>query len=195
MFAAQHLSKERELTMPAPSLSAITGFDRKLVVGVGGLAVSNSAGLTLTTYSLGSCLGVTIYDPVSRAGGLLHAMLPDSSINKAKAVDQPAMFVDTGLAALFRAAYELKADKHRLHICVAGGAQFLDKEGVFNIGQRNFARLSAILAEHGLIIRDKDVGGLVSRTIHLNLSTGEVRLKCSGQDTETCLFKGYGSVG
>jgi chemotaxis protein CheD len=115
------------------------GFERKFVVGVGGLAVSNNQSMILTTYSLGSCLGVTIYDPEIRAGGMLHAMLPDSSINAAKAAEQPAMFIDTGIGALFRAAYELKADKYRMQICVAGGAQFLDKTGFFNIGQRNIA--------------------------------------------------------
>jgi chemotaxis protein CheD len=89
-----------------------------------------------TTYSLGSSLGITIYDSESRASGMLHAMLPDSSINAAKAAEQPAMFVDTGFGALFRAAYELKAENYRVQICVAGGAQFLDKTGFFNIGQR-----------------------------------------------------------
>ena len=65
--------------MGSPSLSALAGFERKLVVGVGGLAVSNNQSVVLTTYSLGSCLGVTVYDPVSRSGGLLHAMLPERS--------------------------------------------------------------------------------------------------------------------
>ncbi|MGA2175399.1 MAG: chemotaxis protein CheD [Verrucomicrobiota bacterium] len=171
------------------------GFERNLVVGVGGLAVSNNQAMILTTYSLGSCLGVTIYDPVRRAGGLLHAMLPDSSINTSKASEQPAMFVDTGMGALFRAAYALKAEKRRLQICVAGGAQFLDQTGVFNIGQRNYACLIQLLDQHGLSIDAKDVGGLVSRTLHLYLSTGEVRLKISGQSTETILFRGYANIG
>jgi chemotaxis protein CheD len=181
--------------MPSPSFSTMMGFERKLVVGVGGLAVSNNQAMILTTYSLGSCLGVTIYDPVSRTGGMLHAMLPDSSINAAKAAEQPAMFVDTGVGALFRAAYELKAEKHRVQICVAGGAQFLDKSGFFNIGQRNFACLTQLLSQHGLTIDAQDVGGLISRTLNLHLSTGLVRVKSSGQSEETVLFKGYASVG
>lgn len=180
--------------MPSPSLNSMLGFERKLVVGVGGLAVSNNQSVTLTTYSLGSCLGITIYDPVIRAGGLLHAMLPESSINPDKAQHQPAMFVDTGVSALFRAAYELKAEKHRMQICVAGGAQFLDKSGVFNIGLRNFTRLSELLTHHGLMITAQDVGGLVSRTIHLQLNTGEVRMKSSGETEETILCQGYASA-
>jgi chemotaxis protein CheD len=176
--------------MGSPSLDSLTGFDRKLVVGVGGLAVSNNLGAVLMTYSLGSCLGITIYDPVARAGGLLHAMLPDSSINSVKAAEQPGMFVDTGLAALFRAAYQLHAEKRRVRICVAGGAQFMDKTGFFNIGQRNYTALTNLLREHCLTIISEEVGGLVSRTIQLNVGTGEVRLKTSGQTAETILCKG-----
>jgi len=168
----------------------MTGFERKLVVGVGGMAVSNNQNMVLTTYSLGSCLGITIYDPVSRTGGLLHAMLPDSSINADKAREQPAMFVDTGVSALFRAAYELHAQKHRVQICVVGGAQFLDKSGFFNIGQRNYDSLVKLMDQHGLTIQAKVVGGLVSRTVHLRLGTGEVRLKTSGDTEEETLFKG-----
>jgi len=173
--------------MPSPSLSSLVGFDRKLVVGVGGLAVSNNQASILMTYSLGSCLGVTIYDPVTHVGGLLHAMLPASSINATKAAEQPAMFVDTGIPALFRAAYQLRLDKHRAVICVAGGAQFLDKTGYFNIGQRNYKSFTELLQQHGLTTIAEEVGGLVSRTVQLNIATGEVRLKTSGQESETIL--------
>jgi chemotaxis protein CheD len=173
----------------------MAGFDRKVVVGVGGLAVSNNQGMILTTYSLGSCLGITCYDPVCRVGGLLHAMLPDSSINAAKAAEQPAMFVDTGVGALLRAVCALKAARNRLQVCVAGGAQFLDKTGFFNIGQRNYASLTQLLGQQGLSIDAKDVGGLVSRTLHLYLRSGEVRLKSSGQSEETILFNGYAHIG
>jgi chemotaxis protein CheD len=176
--------------MGAPAIAGLFGFERKLVVGVGGLAVSNDQSLVLSTYSLGSCLAVTIYDPVCRAGGLLHAMLPDSSINPARAAEQPGMFVDTGLPALFRAAYELRAQKHRVQICVAGGAQVLDARGFFNIGRRNCSTFKALLEEHGLALRAEEVGGLVSRTVHLSLRTGEVRLKSSGETDEITLFQG-----
>ena len=116
-------------------------------------------------------------------------MLPDSSINAAKAAERPAMFMDTGLAALFRAAYQLGAEKHRVHICVAGGSQFMDESGLFNIGQRNYKQFTDILHQHSLVIAARAVGGYVSRTMQLNLGTGEVRLKTSGQHSETILYR------
>lgn len=176
--------------MASPSLAAIAGFEQKIVVGVGDLAVSNNQAIVLTTYSLGSCLGVTIYDPVVRVGGLLHFMLPDSSINTAKAAQQPGMFADSGIPALFRAAYEMRAEKHRVQICVAGGAQVMDSSGYFNIGARNYDSLTALLRRHCLNIVAGQVGGMVSRTMTLNVRTGQVRLKVSGQAAEFVLHKG-----
>ena len=171
--------------MAAPALTRSNSCERKIIVGVGGLAVSNDRSVVLSTYSLGSCLGIAAYDPVARAGGLLHAMLPDSSINRAKATAQAAMFVDSGIPALFRALYQLRADKHRIIISVAGGAKFMDDTGFFNIGQRNFEALLSVLGPHQLSIEAKQVGGLVSRTMHLYVETGEVRLRASGQPEQS----------
>lgn len=170
--------------MPSPSLA---GFEHKVVVGLADFAVSNSQNVILTTYALGSCLGIAIYDPIVRVGGLLHIMLPDSGIDPVKAAAKPAMFVDTGVPALFRAAYELHADKHRIQIYVAGGAQIMDNSGFFNIGRRNYDALTALLAKHGLHIHAEEVGGMVNRTLYLNLATGVVSLKVSGQAKDTSL--------
>ncbi len=172
--------------MPAPSL---VGFEHRVVVGIADMAASNNQNVVLTTYSLGSCLGIAIYDPVVKAGGLLHIMLPDSTIDSAKAAKQPAMFVDTGVPALFRAAYQLKAEKHRVIISVAGGAQIMDSGGFFNIGSRNYESLTGLLGQHGLRIHAEQVGGMVNRTMYLNLATGEVRLKISGEAKDTILCK------
>lgn len=171
--------------MPSPQFA---GIEHRLVVGIADLAVSNNPAVTLTTYSLGSCLGVAIYDPVVRAGGLVHIMLPDSNIDPVKAAQQPGMFVDTGVAAVFRAAYQLGADKMRMRIAVAGGSQIMDSSGYFNIGKRNQEALASLFEKHGLTVAAEQTGGLVNRTMYLHLGTGEVRLKVSGQTTETVLL-------
>ncbi len=173
--------------MASPTIAGL--FDQKVVVGIADLAVSNNPTLTLATYSLGSCLGISIFDPVAKVGGLLHVMLPESKIDPDKAQRQPAMFMDSGIPALFRAAYELKAEKHRVQICVAGGAQVMDSSGFFSIGKRNYEMLKSILNEHGLKIHAEQVGGMVSRSMYLNLATGEVRLKVSGQPEEVILCR------
>ncbi len=42
-----------------------------IVVGVADLKVSNQNNPVLVTHALGSCLGVVIYDPVARVGGIM----------------------------------------------------------------------------------------------------------------------------
>jgi len=172
------------MSPPSPS-----GFEHKVVVGIAELAVSNNPNVTLATYSLGSCLGIAIYDPVVKAGGLLHIMLPDSTVDSVKAAKHPAMFVDSGVPALFRATYQLRAEKHRMIISVAGGAQILDSGGFFNIGSRNYDALIGLLKDHGLRIDAEQVGGMVNRTMHLNIETGGVSLKISGHAKDTPLCK------
>ena len=99
------------------------------------------------------------------------------------------MFVDTGVPALFRAAYQLRAEKHRMLIYVAGGAQIMDTSGFFNIGLRNHEALVKLFKEHTLQIHAEQVGGMFNRNMYLNVGTGEVRLKISGQTQETLLCK------
>jgi chemotaxis protein CheD len=167
----------------------LTGFENRVVVGMADFAVSNSPNLILTTYSLGSCLGIAVYDPVARAGGLLHTMLPDSNLQPEKAILQPGMFVDTGFKALMSAIAELGAEPKRLKIYVAGGAQILDSAGVFNIGKKNHQALTEILARESLRVQAEQVGGLVNRTMHLNIATGGVSLKVSGHAKDSPLCK------
>ena len=153
-----------------------------LVVGVADMVASNDAGAELVTYSLGSCLGITVYDPAKRVGGLLHLMLPDSKIDSAKAAGAPFMFVDTGVPRLFQAVCNLGGDRNRLVIKVAGGSNLMDERGIFNIGERNFQALSGLLGLHGYTIHARNVGGWSSRTLRLELATGKVTIKTPGTD-------------
>ncbi len=171
--------------MGSPTL---IGFEQKVVVGVAEMAVTNNPSAILSTYSLGSCLGIGVHDPVRRVGGLLHIMLPDSTIDPAKASARPAMFVDTGVPALFRAAYQLGAERQRLIVTVAGGAAVMDPSGFFNIGKRNYQSLMALLMKNGLSVHAEQVGGYVNRTMYLHVTSGVVRLKVSGQPKEQWLW-------
>jgi chemotaxis protein CheD len=173
--------------MHPPTPVPTAGHEKKLVVGIADLIVSSDPGIALVAYGLGSSLGVAIFDPMVRAGGLLHAMLPDSVIDAAKATTHPAMFVDTGVSALFRAAYKLGAEKRRVIIAVAGAAQILDTTGCFDVGPRNFEALHRLLLKHALSIQAQQTGGLTNRTLSLHLGTGEVRVRTSGHAHETVL--------
>lgn len=154
---------------------------KNLVVGIGAMLASNDAGATLVTYSLGSCVGVSIYDPVAKVGGMLHALLPDSSVSADRAASRPYTFVDLGLPAMFLAVYALGAVKLRLIVKMAGGAGFLDHKKIFNIGMRNIEAVMAMLAGNGVKLEAHATGGRESRTMRLDLNTGEITLDIPGR--------------
>jgi chemotaxis protein CheD len=151
-----------------------------MIVGVGDMKVSDKVDVVLTTYSLGSCVGVCLYDSSSRVGGLLHYMLPESSIDEAKARQAPFMFGDTGIPLLFKESYRLGALKSRLRVIVVGGAEILDQKGLFNIGKRNYTLLRKLFWKNNVMIDFEDVGGNVNRTLKLEVATGATWLKTSG---------------
>jgi chemotaxis protein CheD len=154
-----------------------------VVIDIADLAVSADPAAHLITYSLGSCIGLVIWDPAVRVGGMLHYMLPDSQLSPEKASRVPGMFCDTGVPMLFRNAYELGAAKHRLIVKVAGGSQLLDEAGIFNIGKRNYLALRKLLWKNGVLITAESVGGSISRTVTLQVATGEVSVKTRNQET------------
>jgi chemotaxis protein CheD len=153
-------------------------------VGVADMKVSAERGDVIITHALGSCLGVTAYDPVACVGGLLHVMLPLSTIDPVKADRNPFIFVDTGFPRLLIECFKAGAQKQRLEVRVAGGANSQDREedDFFQIGKRNLIILRKLLWKNGLLMKSYDVGGSNSRTMSLEIGTGTVTIK-SGRQT------------
>ncbi len=156
----------------------------QVIVGIADCRVSRCLDSMLVTYALGSCIAVAIHDPVSHVAGLLHFMLPESSLDRSKAERNPYMFADTGIPLLFRQAYQEGADKSRLIVNIAGGAQVMDDAGVFNIGKRNCLAVRKLLWRAGVMISSEAVGGNESRTVHLEVSTGRFVLRTGGRSDE-----------
>lgn len=153
----------------------------KIVVGISDMKVSNNPEDVLITYSLGSCIGVVIWDPEARVAGLLHYMLPDSSLDKDKAQLKPFMFADTGIPRLFKETYKYGAVKSRMVVKVVGGSQIMDNSGIFNIGKRNYAVLRKIFWKNKILVSKEDVGGSGNRTISIEVGSGLTTLKVSGR--------------
>ena len=92
-------------------------------VGVADMKTSDQQSDVLITYSLGSCLGLSLYDPKAGVGGPLHSMLPLSSINPEKASAMPHMFTDTGVALMIQELLGMGAQKSGLVARAAGGSR------------------------------------------------------------------------
>ena len=150
-----------------------------LIVGVSDMKISNDPDSVLVTYSLGSCIGIAVFDPVVKAGGLLHYMLPESSLDAAKAAANPFMFADTGIPRLFKAVYGLGGIKSRMRVIMVGGSQVLDQKGFFNIGRRNEMAARKIFHRNNVVIDFAETGGNGNRTIRLALRDGRCWLKGS----------------
>lgn len=149
----------------------------KHIVGVSDMKISDKPDDEIITYSLGSCIGVTVYDPVVRVGGLLHYQLPSSQDSPERASQNPYMYADTGVIALFHAAYRLGASKKRIQIKIAGGSSILDKNDMFMIGHRNYISIKKIFWKNKVFIDAEDIGGNSWRTMRFDIGTGDVWIK------------------
>jgi chemotaxis protein CheD len=163
----------------------------QIVVGISDCRTTNDRGATLVTYALGSCVGIGVFDPASSIGGLLHLMLPESSLDTAKAARNPCMFADTGVTALLSRCLELGAAKSRLRVWLAGGSAVMDERGVFNIGKRNQLAARKALWKAGLLTLNEDLGGQGSRSVRLDLGTGTFWIRAAGVDRELKANRGF----
>ena len=155
---------------------------RLLAAGISEMVVSNNPEDILITYSLGSCVGVTFYDPIHSVGGIVHCQLPISTSDPEKAKEKPCMFVDTGVVALLQKVLDMGADKNQLICKVAGGGSPLNDNGKFRIGERNYAVLKKVLWKNGILIKAERVGGSDAKTMYMDIKTGQTKLRLAGTE-------------
>lgn len=167
------------MTIPMHNLPG-ANHSLPVVVGVADCRVARGPEASLVTYALGSCIAVIVYDPPTQIGGLLHFMLPESTLDSDKAAANPYLFADTGVPKLLEEVSDKGALKKRLRVCIAGGAQIMNESSMFHIGKRNYLALRKILWKTGIIIQSEAIGGELSRTVVLDLASGAVTMRVPG---------------
>jgi chemotaxis protein CheD len=155
-----------------------------IVVDIADAKISTHPHDVIVTYSLGSCVGVVVHDPEAMVGGLVHCMLPLSSVDPRKAEEKPFMFVDTGITRFLQMLFDKGLARSRAVVKVAGCSKILDNSNLFRIGERNYTVLRKLLWKNGLMIKAESVGGSVSRTIRLEMSTGRCLMRSGGTESE-----------
>lgn len=153
-------------------------------VGMADLRVGKGTDI-ITTLGLGSCIGIALYDPVTKNGGLAHIMLPDSTAIRNNS--NIAKFADTGIEKLVSDMVKNGANKSRLVAKIAGGARMFEVSGlsdVGNIGQRNAEASKAKLKALGIPLKAEDTGLNYGRTVELHCETGEFYIKSVGKTTK-----------
>lgn len=153
---------------------------RRVVIDISDAETSGDPSDVLVTYSLGSCIGVCLYDPAIHVGGLLHYQLPTSTIDAARARDNPFMFADTGMDWLLTKLVTMGANKRRMQVKLAGGATMATGPAGFDIGKRNYLAIRKILWNHGMFINAEDVGGNSARNLYMNVADGDVTIRSNG---------------
>jgi chemotaxis protein CheD len=170
----------------AQNLFAVnTGPNQLRAVTIGAVVTSRIPDDVLVAYGLGSCVAVCLYDPVTRVGGMLHALLPSAPDNS-KGQDNRAKFVDEGIPLLIAELTKLGARHSRLITLLCGGAKVLSipglsDDGVLNIGKRNVLAAEVALREARLRVKAQDTGGTVGRTVKLYIASGQVTVRSLGQ--------------
>ena len=155
-----------------------------ITIDISDMKLSSHREDVLVTYSLGSCIGLSLYDPVAGVGGLIHCMLPLSKIDPEKAKLKPYMFVDTGVAAMLGELYAMGAQRQNIIAKVAGAGSPLGREETFRIGQRNYTILRKFLWKNNILIAKEDVGGAKARTLYLYMEDGKTTVKSEGKEVE-----------
>ena len=152
-----------------------------LFLGVGDYGVTNNPDEVLKTMALGSCVGFIVLEPRSRTVGMAHIALSDSKINVEQASKQPGRFADTAVPALLNLVYQHSKTKSNYIIKLVGGAQVAKMNDTFNIGKRNILAIKKILWQMKLAPVAEDLGGQISRTVTVEVSTGKVILHSPGR--------------
>lgn len=145
-------------------------------IGIADMATCNPPD-KVTTLGLGSCVGIVLYDPVSKKCGMVHVMLPDST--KIRNNSNIAKFADTGIKELYNRVIASGANKARLVAKIAGGATMFSGNNVemLKIGDRNVEATKKALKELGIRIIAEDTGKDYGRTILFDPETAELTIK------------------
>ncbi len=155
--------------------------NRGVVVGMADMKVVKSPN-NITTIGLGSCVGITMYDNVSKVGGLLHAMLP--SIDEIADKTNRHKFSDSGVEDMYDEMLKNGARKSFIVAKIAGGAEmfrFVSDKSKESIGKRNYEAGIKKLRSLGIRVVAEDCGDSYGRTITLDIETGSVHVKSVGK--------------
>jgi chemotaxis protein CheD len=154
-------------------------------LGLGEQAISRSPEDVLVAYGLGSCLGISMIDPITRIAGLFHAVLPER-INGLDCTDSSACYkyVNSGIQGLLAAMMKEGANKSRLIVRMVGGANMLISPGLsssFDIGTRNIETARMTLQRLNMTIAAEEVGGHTGRTVRVYVADSRVTVRVIGE--------------
>ena len=148
----------------------------ELIVGMGEYVVTDREDDTIRTFSLATCVGITVYCPQKKVAGMLHVVLPVPFTIKDKQ-ERPSYFAETGIPLLIHEiCRKFGCRKEELLIQMYGGAEPRLEQDIYSIGEKNIDAAKDALLRMGLTISKADLRGRDSRTISMEVKTGLVEV-------------------
>lgn len=147
-------------------------------VGMADLNIAKD-GAVLKTTGLGSCVGLTLYDPIRKIAGMAHVMLPSSEIARETNMNL-AKYADTAVPELLGRMIAAGALVERMKAKMAGGAQMFamsSHSDSLRIGPRNVDSCTEMLLKYNIPIISQDTGGSFGRTIEFDSVSGMLSIR------------------
>jgi chemotaxis protein CheD len=146
------------------------------VIGLGEIVVSNQIEDVLKTYALGSCIGITVYSAVRKVGAMGHIVLP-RPLGFPSGNEKPGNYASIGVPLLInKICFDYKCLKSELKVSLFGGAGSSNENDLFQIGKRNSDEVIKVLKHLNVEFITADIGGAFSRTIEMDILTGNVKV-------------------
>jgi len=133
--------------------------------------------------SLGTCVGLAMWDQEAGIGGLYHLLLSEPLSSGGNA--QPEKYAASGLPLFLNALLKAGATQPNLKAWLAGGALVgpLDNYDLdLDIGGRTAERTIEFLANHRIGIEKSETGGFFSCVLRLNMQTWDCAIEPVGFD-------------
>ena len=153
---------------------------QRYYVGTGSFYVGESQPLILEA-SLGTCVGLALWDPATGIGGLYHLLLAEPRTSEVD--DQPEKYATTGLPIFLKALLKAGAKQDNLQAWIAGGALVgpLEKYDLdLDIGGHTAERVMEFLADEDITVDKSETGGFFTCAMLLNMQAWECTIKPAG---------------
>ncbi|MCG1020672.1 chemotaxis protein CheD [Sutcliffiella horikoshii] len=148
-------------------------------VGIAEMGIAIAPQL-IRTSGLGSCVGVVIFDAITKTAGMVHVMLPDSSLSRLTDINVDK-YADTGIVHLVESLLLKGLKPYSMKAKIAGGAQMFQFSSptseMMRIGPRNVEAVKEKLAALHIPLISEDCGGNNGRTIEFNPENGKLMIK------------------
>lgn len=159
--------------------------DQHLVhVGFGEMRFSTDPEDVLVAFGLGSCVALSLYDPLKKLAGVIHIVLPtDEGRNN----PLPTKYADKGIRLLYDGMIEQGARKSRLIAKMAGGSSIFKHNypvSKMEIGARNVEAVLEALQGLKIKVSGQDTGGKCGRTFRFFVGSGKAVVRTLSEQKE-----------